>query len=107
MKAQSITEFVKAVKKGQVSVEEHTERILEEAEQSNPKFHYFNAIARNLALKQASEIDAGLKTGRHKGRLLGVPLTVKDCICVKGIESRAGSKILSGYEPLFNASAVE
>jgi len=106
-KAQSIAEFVSAVKKGQISVVEHAEAILEEAEKANQRFHFFNEIAREHAMEQAREIDAGIKTGRHKGKLLGLPISVKDCICVKGVESRAGSKVLSGYKPLFDATAVE
>ena len=105
-KAQSITEFVKEVKKESISVTEHTEKIIEEAEKSNSQFHHFNLIAKKSALQHAKEIDAGIKTGQHKGKLLGVPISVKDCICVKDFESRAGSKILSGYLPLFDATAI-
>ncbi len=103
----SLKQFVAEVKKGNISIVEHTEKILAEAEQSNQTYRYFNLIARDSALKQAKEIEAGIKTGRHKGKLLGVPISVKDCICVKGIESRAGSHILSGYTPLFSATAIE
>ena len=106
-KALGLDEFVKEVKRGNVSVVEHTEKIIEEAEKSNPRLHCFNVIAKDLALKQARETEVEIKTGRHRGRLLGVPISVKDCICVKGVESRAGSKILSGYVPLFDATVVE
>jgi len=34
-------------------------------------------------------------------------VSVKDCICVEGMESSAGSAILKGYKPLFNATAVQ
>ncbi len=105
-KAQNISEFVKEVKRGNISPVEHTEKILEEAEKSNSQFHHFNLIAKKSALQQAKEIDAGIKTGQHKGKLLGVPISVKDCICVKDFESRAGSKILSGYLPLFDATVI-
>ena len=107
MAVKTAREFVSSVKKGHISVVEHVENILEEAEKSNHQYHFFNAIARQEALKQAAEIEAGIKIGRHKGKLLGLPISVKDNICVKGIESRAGSKILSGYKPLFDATAVE
>ncbi len=103
----TIHRFVTEARKGNISVREHTESILAETEKGNPRFHHFNLIAKGQALKQAEEIDAAIKTGRHRGKLLGVPISVKDCICVKGIESRAGSKILSGYFPLFDATVVE
>lgn len=79
----TLKRFVAEVKKGNISVREHTEQVLQEAEQNNDRFHHFNLIAKEEALKQAEEIEAGIKTGRHKGKLLGVPLSVKDCICVK------------------------
>ena len=42
-----------------------------------------------------------------RGKLAGLPVSVKDCICVKDVESRAGSKILTGYKPVFDASVIE
>ena len=90
-----------------LSVVEHTEKILAEIRKTNPKFNHFNRIAEESALQQAKEIEAEIKTGRHNGKLLGVPISVKDCICVKGVESRAGSKILSDYIPTFNATVIE
>jgi aspartyl-tRNA(Asn)/glutamyl-tRNA(Gln) amidotransferase subunit A len=44
---------------------------------------------------------------KTEGALKGVKISVKDCICVKGMESTAGSAILKGYRPLFNATAVQ
>ena len=101
-----ISEFVKQVKTEKISVVEYTEQILEEIKEHNPELNHFNLVAEELALKQAEEIEAGIKTGRHNGRLLGVPISVKDCICVKGVESRAGSKILSNYIPTFDATVI-
>ena len=42
-----------------------------------------------------------------KASLYGLPISVKDCICVKDVESCAGSGILKGYVPPFNATAVQ
>lgn len=41
------------------------------------------------------------------GPLKGLFVSVKDNICVKGLESTAGSEILKGYVPRFDATAVE
>jgi aspartyl-tRNA(Asn)/glutamyl-tRNA(Gln) amidotransferase subunit A len=44
--------------------------------------------------------------GDASAPLAGVPLAVKDLFCVEGIETRAASKILSGYIPPYTATAI-
>jgi aspartyl-tRNA(Asn)/glutamyl-tRNA(Gln) amidotransferase subunit A len=44
---------------------------------------------------------------KKEGKLSNYLVSVKDCICVKGVLSRAGSKILDGYVPLFNSTVVQ
>ncbi len=99
-------EFIKQVKNGSVSVEEHTLKIIEEAQKLNDEYNYFNNISLSLALERAREIDQDIKAGKAKGSLLGIPVSVKDCIVVKGVESTAGSRILKGYIPTFQSTAV-
>jgi aspartyl-tRNA(Asn)/glutamyl-tRNA(Gln) amidotransferase subunit A len=69
-------------------------KILEECKEIDEEFHYFNRINE----KPEKQGD---------GKLNNIAVSVKDCICVKGLESRAGSRILEGYEPVFNATVVE
>jgi len=44
---------------------------------------------------------------KDEGSLKDYKISVKDCICVKGMESTGGSAILKGYKPVFNATAVQ
>lgn len=101
-----ISEFLEKVKLGATSIEEHTHKVLEEARKVNERYHYFNTISEELALRQAKEIDKRIKKQDTRGSLLGVPISVKDNICVQCVESTAGSAILRGYKPTFNATAV-
>ncbi len=105
-----LSEFIKKVRNRELDIVEHTERILEECKSLNKEYNYFNTISEELALSQAKEIKKQLK-GNDKGlkskKLLGAFISVKDSICVKGVESTAGSKILKGYNPLFDAYAIQ
>jgi aspartyl-tRNA(Asn)/glutamyl-tRNA(Gln) amidotransferase subunit A len=65
-----------------------------EAKKIDSEYHYFNHIT------ESPDVIG-------KGMLSGISVSVKDCIVVKGMESRAGSKILSGYKPVFDATVVE
>lgn len=95
-------EFVQKVISGEIDVVEHTHKVIEECRKINQEYHYFNNISEELAIEQAEQL-----AKKPKGRLAGLPISVKDCICVKDVESRAGSKMLSGYKPVFDATVIE
>ncbi len=97
-----IAEFARKVRSREIDPVEHTHQVIEKIRKLDKEYHYFNAISEELALSKAENVRKS-----PKGRLAGVPVSVKDCICVKGVESRAGSKILTGYVPVFNATAVQ
>ncbi len=66
--------------------------VIEEAKMLDKKFNFFITIAKDI------------KFG--KGKLAGEPVGVKDNICTKGIQSTAGSAILKGYVPPFDATVI-
>ena len=49
---------------------------------------------------------AEVRPDKAKGKLAGLPVSVKDCICTRGIQSTAGSRILEGYVPPFDATCI-
>src|SRR3989344_4093436 len=95
-------ELINSVRYGTIDVIEHTHKVLDEVKNINKKYHYMNVISDELALELAKNV----KKNPH-GRLAGLPITVKDCICVKGVETTSGSAILKGYKPVFNATCIE
>ncbi|MEA2038073.1 MAG: amidase family protein [Nanoarchaeota archaeon] len=98
----SINEFSEKVRNKEIDVIEHIHKVIEETKKINKEYNYFNNISEELALKQAKALSKN-----PKGKLAGIPLAVKDSICVKNVESPAGSSILKGYVPLFNATCVQ
>ncbi len=97
-----IQEFIKQVQNKEIDIVKHTERVLKETKKINKEYKCFNTISEDLALEQAKAI-------KHPERLplAGLPISVKDCICVRNVESTAGSKILKGYKPTFNATVID
>ena len=95
-------EFVKKVKSKEIDIVEHTENVIKECRKINKEYSYFNVISEELALEQAEKIKK-----KPEGKLAGVAISVKDSICVKDVESTAGSRILKGYKPLFDATVIE
>lgn len=62
----SISAFAESARDGSISVVEHTHKILEEAEKSNPKYAHFNIIAKESALEEARRIEKEIKKRQCK-----------------------------------------
>lgn len=82
------------------------------AEKLNETLNAFLQIDRVGALKRAEKIDGS--SGSDKGRanselpaLTGVPIAIKDNICVHGLQASCGSQILADYHPPYNATVIE
>jgi aspartyl-tRNA(Asn)/glutamyl-tRNA(Gln) amidotransferase subunit A len=91
-------DFIKKAKSGEIDIVQSTKKTLAEIDKLKA-FNYFLYVAKDEAIAQS-------KTAK-KGRLYGLPISIKDNICVKDMESRAGSKILEGYKPVFDATIVK
>ena len=66
----------------------------------------FLALSRERALAQASKIDALAAKGDVLPPLAGVPMGIKDVLAMQGAPATAGSLILKGYRPPYDATAV-
>jgi aspartyl-tRNA(Asn)/glutamyl-tRNA(Gln) amidotransferase subunit A len=58
------------------------------------------------ALETAAGVDAQRKAGDKLGPLAGVPIAIKDVLCTLGMPSTAGSRILEGWIPPYDATVV-
>jgi aspartyl-tRNA(Asn)/glutamyl-tRNA(Gln) amidotransferase subunit A len=81
---------------------EHYERIAV----VDPEIHSYLALTRERAMAQAERVDAAVKAGDPLGPLAGVPVGIKDVLVVRGVVTTAGSKILEGYHPPYDATVV-
>ena len=92
---------------GEISGVELTKKYLAEIENSNKELNAYITVTPEVALSQAKAVDEKIHRGEEIGLLEGIPMTLKDNISTKGIETTCGSKILSGYKPIYDATVYE
>ena len=85
------------------SARQKVEFSLNAAEILNETLNAFLEIDRDGALTRADELD---KSTSSKS-LHGMPIAVKDNICVRGLQTSCGSRILGDYHPPYNATVIE
>ncbi|HET7009933.1 MAG TPA: Asp-tRNA(Asn)/Glu-tRNA(Gln) amidotransferase subunit GatA [Anaerolineales bacterium] len=101
-----------ALRSGEVSSRELTRACLDRISSLDPKLHAFLALTPELAEAQAAEADRRLAEARRHSSsawplTLGIPIAVKDVLCVRDVPTTAGSRILEGFRPPYNATAVQ
>ncbi|MFT3921704.1 MAG: Asp-tRNA(Asn)/Glu-tRNA(Gln) amidotransferase subunit GatA [Myxococcales bacterium] len=95
------------VRGGAASAVEIAGAFLERTERFNPDLNALLHVARESALAAAARVDQKRARGESLGRLAGVPVIVKDNICVRGMPNTCASKILAGYVPPYDAHVTE
>src|ERR1700722_4409659 len=109
---ETIDQVRTAITEGGVPVsaiaEEHYARIAAEDDPNaaGSKINSFLALSRERAFEQAARMDAMVKRGDELPLLAGVPVGIKDALVMQGSTATAGSKILAGYMPPYDATTV-
>jgi len=80
------------------------EGIIRRIQQVDPKLHAFTWFDPAQVRAQAKALSAD---GKSAGPLWGVPVLIKDNICVRGVPTTCASKILAGFHPPYDATVVE
>ncbi len=101
--ARAIAAAVRAGERSALAVlDEHLARIAE----SDGELHAFLAVTAEPAREAAAEIDRAVAAGVDPGPLAGVPIALKDNLCTRGVPTTAGSRILEGWLPPYEATVV-
>ena len=99
-------EISEKIKNGKLSVSECVTSFLDRIEKYDKTLHCFNYLDREKALKKAQEVQQGINSGRYSGRLAGIPIAVKDNICVKDMPATCSSKMLENFKAPYNATVI-
>lgn len=100
----TIKEANDGLKKKEFSSVDLAKACLEQIKKTDDKVKAFITVTEDIALKQAEAAD---QKADFSQSLAGIPFTLKDCFCTKGIKSTGGSKILADYVPPFSATSAE
>ncbi len=97
-----------AVAAGEVRAVDVTQAHLDRIAAVDGALHAFLHVDTDGALAQAKRVDAAVAAGGElPGPLAGVPLAMKDVVVTKGVPTTAGSRILEGWVPPYDATLVE
>ncbi|MCE2452740.1 MAG: Asp-tRNA(Asn)/Glu-tRNA(Gln) amidotransferase GatCAB subunit A, partial [Nitrospinae bacterium] len=82
-----ITEILESLRAREFSAEELTRAYLERIDDTEARVHAYLSVLEDEALSAARAADAKIGAGDHGSPLLGVPVAVKDLLCMKGTKT--------------------
>lgn len=99
-----ITYLGKLLRDKEISCTELTEKYIKSIEAENKKLNAYVNITAETAMKTAKDVDEKISRGEILLPLEGIPMTLKDNISTKNIETTCCSNILKGYVPIYDAT---
>lgn len=100
-------ELATKIKQRQVGVLDGVKEVFDEIESKEDKVHAFLDLYKKDAYARAKEVEKGIADGTYTSPLAGVPIAIKDNICIKGKKTTCASKILENFVPQYNAEVID
>ena len=102
----SILKALELLEKREISSRELVEESLKQIKKLDPKIKAFLYIDEERAIENAKKADE-LREKGEKGALLGIPISIKDNICIKDLPTTCASKILENFIAPYDATVIK
>ena len=103
----TVHELQEKLAKKELTVEEITKAYAERINDKEKDVEAFVTIQTEEAIEKAKLIQERIESGEIQGELAGIPIGIKDNICVKGTKTTCSSKMLENFIAPYNATVIE
>ncbi len=101
----SALDYIQEVKTGNISAEDFVAKTIERIQSVDDKLHAFLSV-NDDAINQARIIDKKVKSGQKVGDCFGMPISVKDNMCIKDSKTTCASKMLENFVAPYDATVI-
>jgi len=102
----TIHETARLLAKKEVSSVQVTEAYIDRINAVDGRVGAYLTITPEMAFRAAGEADERIRRGVDVTPLTGVPVSVKDIFCTRGIRTTCASRILEGFVPPYDATVI-
>ena len=102
----TIHELRHKLRRGDLTSTQLTQALFDRIEDTDGKIGSYLTVCRDRGMAEARAADERLANGDASSPLLGIPLALKDVLLTEGVPTTCASRILQGFTPPFDATAV-
>ncbi|MBI3925255.1 MAG: Asp-tRNA(Asn)/Glu-tRNA(Gln) amidotransferase subunit GatA [Armatimonadetes bacterium] len=107
MQEHTAVELARGIRAGEFCAVEVATAYIDRIQALDASVHAFLWVEPERVLDQARGIDRRRQAGEDPGSLAGVPVAIKDNLCLEGVPTTCASRILARYVPPYTATAVQ
>ncbi len=103
----TVHELIEKLEKGEVTSEEITKSYFDRIKEKDPIVKAYVSTLEEQAIEKAKKVDADRKSGKEVSKFAGIPIGIKDNMCIEGTRTTCSSKMLENFIAPYNATVIE
>ena len=103
----TVHELVDKLEKGEITSEEITRSYFDRIKEKDTDIKAYVSVLEETAIEKAKKIDEARKNGEKLPKYAGIPIGIKDNMCIKGTKTTCSSKMLENFVAPYNATVIE
>ena len=103
----TVHELAEKLEKGEVTSSEITRSYFQRIKEKDEKVKAYVTILEDDAIAKAKKIDEDRKSGKAVSKFAGIPIGIKDNMCITGTKTTCSSKMLENFVAPYNATVIE
>ena len=103
----TVHELIEKLEKGEVTSEEITRSYFDRIKEKDGVVKAYISTLEEEAIEKAKKVDEDRKAGKEVSKFAGIPIGIKDNMCITGTKTTCASKMLENFVAPYNATVIE
>ncbi len=103
----TVHDLIKKLEKGEVTSEEITKSYFDRIKEKDGQVKAYVSTLEEQAMEKAKQVDYDRRTGKELSKFAGIPIGIKDNMCITGTRTTCSSKMLENFVAPYNATVIE